>query len=505
MKVRAHLLGAVLLIAHAIALPALLSTTAARALAIVPTADRALSTPPSSRAQLYIDGTRADAVDLAELATGLRHLEWTETYQGGFSRSVGMTILQGKSRAPNLPVCGIDLFIGEQLLVRNSGPSPAMVVRRQIEEALAGFSQWPVGKFSSAEVELRLAETKSLPLYLLRAKISRDFGGQSRPYLHVGIQVELSKASVPVVVAVVPYLEAGAVRARAYVQARVEAQGLVARALVDLFDGSRTATSEVQDQLETVLEELVARPPVLRIGDTDIPVVLCPDRDLELVEGYLRVPLATAGPNDSMLMTFPVPEQRPKVGGDIALSVDLQAANALVRRLWRSKEIERAMIAELPNLALSDFLTLGVRIVELSFPPTIEIANGQLTVAAAIGIEITDQGKRSPAELFVRASSALTDGASLGWTTRLAHLDVSCRDGERLLSCYDSIEDLAIELAPPVHTAVGGPIAEAIQAGLDSRPLVGGIRLELDSLGAELQLEPESGRIVVNGGFRLVE
>ena len=162
----AALAGALVVAAHAVAMPLLIDgcrrdelAVRVRGGAVAATFDLDGDVPAGlrDRVEARVDGVPAAS---ARPGPGLHRRSWHVGYRGGYARAVGAAQLVGPFQDAAAPPCSGRLVVGQRFLDDGAaGPGTvAALVRDQVALGMKGFSQFPVGDFDKVTaVEARWA------------------------------------------------------------------------------------------------------------------------------------------------------------------------------------------------------------------------------------------------------------------------------------------------------------------------------------------------------------
>jgi hypothetical protein len=446
--------GAALVAAHALALPVLVRHFARPDLDVVvtgPTAAPAWALAGAPPAALI--PRVAVALDDAGPGTpgpGLHRLRWTVRYRGGFERSVGAVQLVGPFQDPARPPCSARVVVGQRFLDDgHAGPGTvAHAVAAALTTELRGLSQFPVGDFTGVhDVTVRWAT---------RAAHPEDAGllarGDPDGYARATATIELDRVTVPVVVALVPRLDADRLRFAIRVRARLDFGNRVINWVSRELDGDAFATRLAKEQLDAGLIAALGPPPPLDLGrGRTLRFDYC-GRPPEVADGaWAALPLAVVlgsavGPDHILPPALgPAPHPMPPAAGTVTLDLDLDAVNAILFELWRTGFLDGVLDAEGldrrfnrdPDVAR--LLSVRLSPLRLPLPPVVTARAGGLRLAAEALVTIGDGDHAVLGRIwggldfrFPRAPAP-----ALGVDVALGPLELSCAPSPReRVPCY---------------------------------------------------------------------
>jgi hypothetical protein len=404
------------------------------------------------------------------VAPGMHRIEWSVGYRGGFERRVGVTQLVGPYQDPAAPPCGLRLIVGQGFLDdgRGSPGTIADLVRRAVEAAMAGFDQWPIGRFRRVRsVEATWAALSDHPDKAARVRrLVERLQPAAEPggYARVRLTLQFDNGAVSLEVLLVPALVGGQLRFAPSVAASIDLDRWIYRQAARLLDGDRFVSRVAQRELEATMVSALEAPPPLELGGgRQLRVDYCPRRPIAVASGIgAALPLAVtiaAGPGAirpvalgeaAALSAPPRPSPAP-----LGLELDLDAVNALLHELWRSGLLdERLAAAGIEARFNRDPLVrqlLSVRLsdVRLALPPTASHDGAGFRLAAEATLTIIDgdgaAATRTPAHLhgvigFDFAAAPASAGPRMHAAVRLAALSLTCepRPGH-LEPCYGDL------------------------------------------------------------------
>jgi hypothetical protein len=485
-------LGAVLVAAHAAALPLLVDWLDRPPLVIDITAPPVapgdhlqvaarMPAQLAARARVLVDGVVTDG-DLAraEVGPGLHRVEWRVEYRGGVVRRAGIAQLVGPYQDPAQPPCSGRLLFGQRLLDDGAaGPGTlAGIVKALAAHELGGFDRWPVGRFERVrKVSLRWVA------------VALGVG----PHLRADIDIDLSSASIGLTVRIAPRIVDGALKLSARTGARVHMASRVAQWVVDLVSADAMLARFAHREIASALDSILTAPPPLDLGGgRSLELVLCPGRDVEIVaDAYAAVPLAVRLDAASaaaasrgrarapVLLAADPPLPDAPLDAAVAIELDGNALGGALYVLWATglleEELARSGVVERfhADPLVADLLSVRVRGPELPLPPTLTMsrvptASYQLGVVSSFLLD--DGDLHTPAHLFGRAGFQL--GRDLDVRVSLSELGLTCQPSPGVLEpCYPELAAELVARAPELHDELSSWFSGMVASWLVGRDL----------------------------------
>ncbi len=426
-----------------------------------------------------------DDADGAPAGPGLHRRQWTVSYRGGFSRSVGAAQLVGPFQDPAKPACSARVIVGQKLLAEIGGS-----IRAQIDAEMKGESIWGIGDYRRVEgFALRWATLAAHP-------DDREMIGEAPfGYVKVAVTIVFDRAEVPITIALIPERSTG--KFRLATRAEISFDNRVVQWVSNRLRGDKLATRLARRQIDGLLSTTLAPPPPFQLpGGQLLRFVYC-DEPPEIVEGaYGALPFAVAiGRVDRDPTVLPPrlgrgPHRMPPAGTSLALDLDLDALNALLYELWRGGFLDRRLgDAGLDQRFNTDpmvqqFLSIRISPVRLALPPVIAAtAAGGLRMSADTRVAISDGAAVTTGRLWGGLDFRFA-GGSLG--VDLGALELSCeRAATQLVPCYADLVGAMRGRGAEVHGALTTAFVKILSnIFVDRRLAIAGIAAELVLHGA---------------------
>jgi hypothetical protein len=407
-------------------------------------------------------------VDAEPEAPGLRRTRWRVAYRGDHVREVGATELVGPFQSTG--ACSGRVVVGQALLDALA-PITATLVARQ----LAGTSIVGLGAFQRVD-DVSLRWTR-LETHLADASLVAG----ARAYVRAAATVHFEHAAAPVVIALVPARDGNKLRFRVAVHAELHFANRVLEWLSRKLPTDELATEVAGDELDAALVTTLAPPPPLELGDGQTLAFTYCDGALEVEDGaWGALPFAVVF--DGAPVHFAAgPPTTPRAGTTLALDLDVDALNAILFELWRTKWLDRRLadagldrrFAE--DATVARYLSVRVGSPVLALPPVLEPAGDHLRLTADARIAISDGATRTIGRLFGTAELRFPARVTL------APLELACeRRASTLVPCYaDLVAGLAARSAD-----FDGALADRLDALV--RAIFAGRRLALGDVPVAL-------------------
>lgn len=428
------LVGILLVVAHAAALPLVVARCRRPELAVALDERGAVVTP-----------ARAETIT-APVAPGLARTRWRVTYRGGFVREVGAAELVGPFQDPAAPACGARLVVGQRFLTDAVAPA----IRDALAAELRGFTQWPAGAFRRVgAVEVRWTRFDDaadpglfgelLPTGALAALWRTD------GYARVRAAVVLDRVTADVVVALVPRVDGARVSFGIFARADLTTGNAALDWALDTVRADAYATEVIRDELDDAILAAFDPPPPLALpGGRALRVAYCPGAHLAVAsDGWAALPLALAFAGRPVALGGARPAP-PDPDVDLAFELDLDTVNALLDELWRTGYLDEELAAAGLDRRFNDdptvasLLTLRVSPLRLARPPVVTPApEGGLRLAADLRADLGDRGRVTPARIWAELALDLEPAST---EVALADLALSCEPRPGLLvPCYGDL------------------------------------------------------------------
>lgn len=432
------------------------------------------SAPPGARARRLLDDATRPASD-----PGLRRVRWLAEYRGGYRRAVGATQLVGPFHDPAAPPCSGRVVVGQQLL---DGGGLAALLDQLLRAELTDQGRFPIGDFTGLrDLALRWAERAHHPddEAMLRRlpRLAAAQGG----YLRATATIAFERVAIPVVLAIVPYLDGKVLRVELALRGHLAFANGVAQWLSDLTGADRLFDRLARQQLdELVLLALEPPPPVPLPGGGTLRFSPCGAQptvvegvagtlpfavEVEPLPGYPShlPPLSPPGPT-------PPPSRAP-----LALELDLNALNALLYGAWRDGFLDRQLAAAgldarfNTDATVATYLSVRIDPPRLTLPPVVTATAGGLVLAAESALHLRDGERTTLGRVWTAMQleeAAATPATPVGLRASLHQLELTCEPRPAVLApCYgdlvSALQARASELDAALTTAL-----EAIVRGL---------------------------------------
>jgi hypothetical protein len=427
--------------------PAGIAIVAAHLAAFVALADRSAGTElqvylpyvPLVAPHLSLPGEVPDAIegrvtsDSDGTGPGLRRKRWRVEYRGGFERVVGATQLVGPFQAPGAPACSGRVVVGQRLL-----DQIAPVLQRLLDTQLKGEDIFGLGAYQHLEpVVLKWARFDTT---LLDGPLVGE-GGAPHGYIRVTTTIVFARASVPLVIVLVPEQTDTALHFRATAHADIAFGNRVAQWIGDKLPLDRLATRLANDQIsDTVMTTLQPPPPFQIDKRQELRFVFCRD-PVEIVDNlWGAVPFAVQiGNVNAVPEILPphfehAPPRTPATTTTLAIDLDIDALNAMLFELWRTGWLD----TQLDHVGLdrrfnsdpivTEYLSVRLSPLRLALPPVIEPDGDKLRLAAdarvTIGADPNDARDLTVGRVFGALDFRIGDG--LAPAVDLGALELVC-------------------------------------------------------------------------------
>ncbi|MCB9560234.1 MAG: hypothetical protein H6709_03835 [Kofleriaceae bacterium] len=464
--------GVAVLVAHAAALPLALDRCRRDELEVdvtgAPVAagfdlDGAVPAGLRARIEDAVDGvavTPATALAPDAAGPGLHRRTWTVRYQGGYARTVGAAQLVGPFQDPAAPPCGARLVVGQRLLDDGAaGPGTvAALIHDALETELAGFEQFPVGRFQRvSKVEVRWARFDASPEDRhLFGDLIGDPGvalgatWHTDGYARVFVVLELDRVSVEVTVAAVPRVDGDRLAFGVFAAAHLAFGNRVVDFAASVLRADDRATEVARQQIDAAILQAFDPPPPLPLpGGRSLEVRYCPGARVTVAAGgYAALPLALrfGGPGAGGALPPRLgPAHPPPPAADtvLAFDLDLDTINALLFELWRTgyldDELDAAGLDRRFNEdpLVTSLLSLRMSPLRLALPPVVVPGAAGLRMAADLRVNLADGDVLTPGRVWAALDVDLDAAdAEVG----LGDLELACEPTPgRLRPCYGDL------------------------------------------------------------------
>ncbi|MBP6633566.1 MAG: hypothetical protein KA297_29365 [Kofleriaceae bacterium] len=542
----AAVLGLGLVAGHAAVLPRVLDawhrpelTVDLRAPAAAPRLDLPGQVPAALRARVRtdVDGVAIPLGASPSTTPGLHHQRWRVRYRGGFERSVGASQLVGPLQPaetdPTRVACTGRISVGRALL-DDGQASPgtiAHVVRTELDHALRGLEQFPIGSFQKVRA-VALRWTTPGAVKADRGLVGADAAPDG--YLRVHAVLGFTRVDIPVTLAFVPTLQGETLGFTVRARAELDFDSRVLQWVSDLVGGDKFATRITRQQVDQlVVAALEPPPPVDLGGGRQLHLVTCgrgvrivDDHHAELAVG-VRVTALPGAPDVLPPRWGPAELAPPDPAVPVTLDLDLDGLGAILYELWRQGVLDEELAAAgldrrfNQDPTVRELLTVRTSPMRLALPPTVAPGAGGLRLAVAGVVTLADGATTTPADVWgaldlslaAGPTSAAHPGGTIDADVRVGALELTCRapspagpDAVRLVPCYADLVGAIRDRAPEAHGALGQALADLL-----ARIFVGQ-RLEGDDVPAalvvlgvrpSLRLQPRNGAVRLELAARL--
>lgn len=428
--------------------------------------------PPGVGETLYIDG-KVQSTPTPNLPSGMRHLSWRKTYQGGFVRSAGLTVLAGTPQTPEQLPCGARISMGQSLLDdgTNNPHTLANIVKRIANTQMKGTSVPVLGAFQ---------EITSIEMWW-SAKTEKDPAA-----VRILLSILFEKGEVPVSFWLMPTLQDGKLTLSRYASARVNGTGWFEKLASFVVRGDSFASDVAQEQLDLVgslVEEFLQKPPPFPLGDGKfLQLAYCKGKQFEITEREAAtIPLAVVPPAGAKIpaITLALPQSFPALSkAPLSLDVDLETLNGVLHFLWVNGYFEKALqevgAKEWLNSKAKEyqFLTLRLGSIDLSLPPVVEPGVGEapFSVGLEAAITLEDRGEKTPAKFFARLGLGIEakNKSKIDASLSIEDTALTCEPSPNLLRpCYSDIfselQRHTPEFSSPLATFLGDYLSELLR------------------------------------------
>lgn len=392
---------------------------------------------PLASPVLALEGTpsvRAETT-LEQAAPGLARRTWTTRYRGGYVRTIGATQLVGPFQDPDHIACTGRVVVGQPLL---DAFTPH--VKKVLEAELRGEGVVGIGSFARVKnLQLRWAQPTAK---------DRWIGAAPHGFIRVTGTLAFERVDVPLVVALIPQVKAAEVKFAVKARAELEFGNRFLQWVSDKLGGDRLATRFTRREIDAAIVTALQPPPPVAIGGQTITFVFC-DGTPEIVDGrYGALPFGiligriAGDPSILPPRRGPAPKRAIAETAGLALDLDLDALNALLYELWRTRFLdERLAAAGLDKRfntdpIVTEFLSVRISAPRLALPPVLSPHGSGLRLAADARVGIEDGAQRTVGRVwggidFTFGTDAEPIAADLGV------LALSCElTPTRLAPCY---------------------------------------------------------------------
>ena len=417
--------------------------------------------------------------DVEPDAPGLRRTRWRVEYRGGHVRAVGATALVGPFQEPG--ACTGRVVVGQKLL-----DTLAPITAKLVERELAGTHILGLGSFVRVEgATLRWARLEAHPY-------DAALVAGARGYVRATATVRFERVAVPITIVLAPIRDGAKLRFRVGVHAELRFANRVIEWLNEKLPTDELASKLAGEELDAMLVTTLAPPPPVELGDGQALRFTYCDGPIEVQDGaWGALPFAVAF-DGSPVHFAPGTRVAPRADTTLALDLDVDALDAMLLELWRTRWLDRRLAeagldrAFAEDATVAQYLSVRVGSPTLALPPVLEPAGDHLRLAADARIAIRDGDVATTARLF--------GALELRFPARvqLAPLELACeRTPTTLVPCYaDLVAGLAAR-SDELDGVLATRFAELVRQIFAGRRLaVGDVPVALGVRGATLELAP---------------
>jgi len=420
----------------------------------------------------------ADRVEIrAELpAPGLRRTRWSIEYRGGHVREVGATALVGPFQAAG--ACSGRVIVGQKLLDALA-PVIATIVKRQ----LAHTEIFGLGAFERVDgTTLRWARVET---HLLDAAL---VGQAPDGYVRATATVQFERAAVPLTIVLVPVRDAAKLRFRVAVHGELRFASRVLEWLSEKLPTDQLVSQVASEELDSAIITTLAPPPPIELGDGQALRFTYCDAPVEIHDGaWGALPFAVAFDGGAPVHVAPGPRLAPRADTTLALDLDVDALNAMLFELWRTKWLDRRLAEAglerrfADDATVAQYLSVRVDAPTLALPPVVEPAGDHLRLAADARIAIHDGDASTIGRVF--GALELRFPADVPGSVKVSPLELACERGPTtLVPCYaDLVAGLAAR-SGDFDGALGRRLAELVER------IFAGQRIAVDDVPAAIEV-----------------
>jgi len=389
---------------------------------------------------------------LEQDAPGLARRTWSVRYRGGYTRSIGAAQLVGPFQDPAARACSGRVVVGQRLLDAFAAP-----VRDALEAELRGEGFVGIGDFVRVNaLQLRWAQLASHP---------EDKFVKAAPYGYVRVTatLEFERVEVPLVVALLPEVNASEIKFAILARAELAFGNRFVQWVSDKLGGDKLATRFTRRQIDDAIITTLQPPPPFEVGGQTITFAYC-DGVPEVVEGtYGALPFGVViGRVERDPSVLPplrgAAEKRPIAPtAALAIDLDLDALNALLYELWRTGYLDKRLAdAGLDHRfnrvpIVTEFLSVRISAPRLALPPVLAPRGAGLRLAADARIALADGTTSTVGRVW--------GGIDFGFgaevepvSADLGALELSCeRTPTRLVPCYADLVDALRDRGADFH------------------------------------------------------
>ena len=391
----------------------------------------------------------ADRVVITDEGVGLQRRIWSIAYRGGFERSVYDAKLVGPFQQRG--ACTGRVVVTQRLLDDGHAGAGTVAgeIRQVLEKELRGVEVWPAGAF------VRVSRLRVTWAQLAQhVEDLTTVGAAPWGYVRVSLTVELERVSVPIVIALIPSMQHGALTFRIASRATLAFENRLVQWVSNKLGGAKLATRLAREQIDGLLVSTLAPPPPFDLGGgQQLQFTYC-DGPPEIVDGaYGALPFAVVF-EGAPTRRGRAPHGPPAADAALAIDLDLDALNAILFELWRSGYLDRQLAAAgldakfNTDPTVAALLSVRVSAPRLALPPVVSAVGPQLRMSADARVVIDDGGVKTTGRIWGGLDFSL-DGVQLG------ALALTCeRTPTTLVPCYSDLVASMRERAPEFHGAL---------------------------------------------------
>ena len=483
---KAAIAGAAIAIAHVAAFATLASHARGTELAVT------LRAPGSRDGDVPAAIADRVRVEREPDAPGLRRTRWRVEYRGGIEREVGATELVGPAQRAR-GACSGRVVVGQRML-----DELAPIATRLVDDELRGTSIFGLGAYEhTSELTLRWARAETHPF---DAALLGD-GGAPHGYVRAMATIAFERVRVPIVLALIPERAAGRdeLRFRVEVHAELAFGNRALQWLSDKLPVDRVASRLAGHELDAMLVTTLAPPPPIELPDgQSLRFTYC-DGALEVADGaWGALPFGVAFDAANAIApphVAPGPPRPPPANTAIALDLDIDALNALLFELWRTRWLDRRLADAHLDRAFADdptvaqFLSVRIGAPTLALPPVVEPAGDHLRLAADARVPIRDGDAQTVGRVFGAFELRMPD------QIHAAPLELACERGggdrTALVPCYADLVAGVAARGPDFDATLAREFTALVRAIFaDQKLSLDGVPVALAIHGAALSLAP---------------
>jgi hypothetical protein len=354
----------------------------------------------------------------------------------------------------------------------------AGVMKQMIEAELRGQDIWPIGRYKRIE-QLSLAWVKDDTSF--REKRMLGKAGAPEGFIRAKAKVAFDRASVPIIVALVPQRAADKLSFKIVAEADLDFDSRAIQWLSDKVGADNIATKIAREQIDDVLVTTFAPPPPFDLGDGQTLQFTYCDGPVDIVDGaYGALPFAVAigrmpGAPDVLPPRFGTGSRpAPSATTMLAIDLDVDALDAMLYELWRTGWLDKRL-AEVgldtrfnTDPIVTEYLSIRLSPLRLALPPVISPGvPGSLRLGADARVSLGDGTTTTVGRVYgaldLRFGPPAAAGADLPTAVDLGALELSCeRDPLTLVPCYGDLVAALRDRGGEFHGALTSAFANLL-------------------------------------------